>query len=105
MGVTKTIIKEGSGPIPKARDEVLIEYTGWLKDTSQPDNKGKQYGHCPCHPFGSANLSTLPADSILPSAVATFRPRLALVRSSEVNSRQLHCGCAREANNIYSRLG
>ncbi|KAJ2974704.1 hypothetical protein NQ176_g5915 [Zarea fungicola] len=43
MGVTKTIIKEGSGPIPKARDEVLIEYTGWLKDTSQPDNKGKQF--------------------------------------------------------------
>lgn len=105
MGVTKTTIKEGSGAIPKARDEVVIEYTGWLKDTSKPDNKGKQYGPAPNPPFGSANLATLRADSILPSAVATFRPRLALVRLSEVNRRQLGRGCAIKANNIYSRLG
>ncbi len=40
MGVTKTIISEGNGPIPKKGDTVTIEYTGWLKDTSKPNNKG-----------------------------------------------------------------
>lgn len=42
MGVTKTILKEGNGPIPQAGDKVTIEYTGYLKDTSKPDNKGEQ---------------------------------------------------------------
>ncbi|EKD20023.1 uncharacterized protein L3040_002300 [Drepanopeziza brunnea f. sp. 'multigermtubi'] len=41
MGVTKTILKEGSGAIPKVGDKVTIEYTGYLKDTSCPENKGK----------------------------------------------------------------
>ncbi|KEZ41025.1 Peptidylprolyl isomerase [Scedosporium apiospermum] len=31
MGVTKTVITEGSGPIPKPGQTVTIEYTGWLK--------------------------------------------------------------------------
>jgi FK506-binding protein 1 len=42
MGVTKTILKEGSGPIPKVGDKVTIEYTGFLKDESKPANKGEQ---------------------------------------------------------------
>jgi FK506-binding protein 1 len=42
MGVTKTISKEGSGPSPKVGDKVTMDYTGYLKDTSKPDNKGKQ---------------------------------------------------------------
>lgn len=42
MGVTKTVIQEGTGPQPAARQTVTIEYTGWLKDTSKPDNKGNQ---------------------------------------------------------------
>lgn len=42
MGITKTIIEEGSGAIPVAGQTVTIEYTGWLKDTSKPDNKGEQ---------------------------------------------------------------
>lgn len=42
MGVSKTILEEGSGPIPKAGQTVTIEYTGWLKDTSKPDSKGDQ---------------------------------------------------------------
>lgn len=42
MGVTKTIIQEGSGTQPAAGQTVTIEYTGWLKDTSKPDNKGDQ---------------------------------------------------------------
>lgn len=43
MGVTKTILKEGNGAIPKVGDRVTIEYTGYLKDTSKPDNKGDKY--------------------------------------------------------------
>ena len=43
MGFTKTILREGSGPSPKVGDHVTIEYTGFLKDTTKPDNKGSQY--------------------------------------------------------------
>lgn len=43
MGVTKTTHQEGSGATPKAGDRVTIEYTGFLKDTSKPDNKGNKY--------------------------------------------------------------
>ncbi|PBP28176.1 FKBP-type peptidyl-prolyl cis-trans isomerase [Diplocarpon rosae] len=43
MTVTKTILKEGSGAVPKVGDKVTIEYTGYLKDTTKPDNKGKQF--------------------------------------------------------------
>ena len=45
MGVTKTIIREGQGEQPAPNDVVTIEYTGWLKDASKPDKKGKQYAH------------------------------------------------------------
>jgi FK506-binding protein 1 len=43
MGVTKTILQEGNGPIAKRGDKVSIEYTGYLKDTSRPENKGTQF--------------------------------------------------------------
>ncbi|KAM0263522.1 hypothetical protein ACHAQJ_001141 [Trichoderma viride] len=43
MGVTKTILQEGEGPEPKADQKVVMGYTGWLKDTSKPDNKGKKF--------------------------------------------------------------
>jgi len=42
MGVQKTILAEGHGPIPHKGDKVTIEYTGWLKDVSKPDQKGNQ---------------------------------------------------------------
>lgn len=42
MGVQKTIIKEGTGAQPTPGNTVTIEYTGWLKDESKPDNKGAQ---------------------------------------------------------------
>ncbi len=42
MGVTKTTHKEGSGASPIIGDRVTIEYTCFLKDTTQPDNKGKK---------------------------------------------------------------
>jgi FK506-binding protein 1 len=42
MGVTKTILKEGSGASPTVGQTVTIEYTGYLKDTTKPDNKGTQ---------------------------------------------------------------
>ena len=43
MGVTKTTIKEGDGPSPSPAQTVTMEYTGWLKDASKPDNKGTKY--------------------------------------------------------------
>ncbi|KAL2066395.1 hypothetical protein VTL71DRAFT_2466 [Oculimacula yallundae] len=43
MGVTKTILKEGNGATPNVGDRVTIEYTGYLKDTSKPDNKGAKF--------------------------------------------------------------
>lgn len=42
MGVTKITHEEGTGAIPKPGQTVTIEYTGFLKDTSKPDNKGKK---------------------------------------------------------------
>jgi FK506-binding protein 1 len=42
MGVSKTVLKEGNGAIPKAGDKVTIEYTGYLKDTSKPAHKGEK---------------------------------------------------------------
>ncbi|KAF2731657.1 peptidyl-prolyl cis-trans isomerase [Polyplosphaeria fusca] len=44
MGVTKNIISAGNGTLfPKNGDEVSMEYTGWLFDSSAADNKGKQF--------------------------------------------------------------
>ncbi len=43
MGVTKTTTKEGYGGIPQKGQTVSMEYTGYLKDTSKPDNKGSKY--------------------------------------------------------------
>lgn len=43
MGVTKTTHQEGTGPTPAVGQTVTIEYTGWLKDTSKPDNKGNKF--------------------------------------------------------------
>jgi len=41
MGVTKTLLQEGQGAIPVKGDQVTIKYTGFLKDTAKPDNKGE----------------------------------------------------------------
>jgi FK506-binding protein 1 len=43
MGVTKTTTSEGNGPIPQKGQTVTIQYTGFLKDPSKPDNKGEKY--------------------------------------------------------------
>ena len=48
MGVTRTTHIAGDGPQPTKGQTVTIEYTGWLKDPSQPDNKGKQWATTPC---------------------------------------------------------
>jgi FK506-binding protein 1 len=42
MGVTKTTLHEGTGPQAVNGQTVTIEYTGWLKDTSKPGNKGNK---------------------------------------------------------------
>ncbi|KAG6084522.1 FK506 binding protein proline rotamase rapamycin-binding protein [Claviceps sp. LM220 group G6] len=43
MGVTKTIIKEGSGAQPVKGNTVTIEYTGWLHDAAKPEGKGDKF--------------------------------------------------------------
>lgn len=47
MGVAKTTLSEGSGAVPTVGQTVTIEYTGWLKDTSKPDNKGDKWVFIP----------------------------------------------------------
>ena len=42
MGVTKTVLAEGYGPIPKVGDKVTIEYTGYLKDLKAAHHKGNK---------------------------------------------------------------
>jgi FK506-binding protein 1 len=40
---SKEVLSPGNGKdFPKKGDRVTMEYTGWLYDTSKPDNKGKQ---------------------------------------------------------------
>ncbi|KAH8681570.1 peptidyl-prolyl cis-trans isomerase fkr-3 [Xylariales sp. PMI_506] len=43
MAVTKTVSQEGTGVIPAKGQTVTIEYTGYLKDTSKPGNKGDKF--------------------------------------------------------------
>jgi FKBP-type peptidyl-prolyl cis-trans isomerase len=54
MGVTKTITKEGNGPMPKKGQTVAMAYTGWLKNTSKPFNREERQYVEP-----SLNLSSL----------------------------------------------
>lgn len=46
MGVTRKVIKEGSGSeMPKEGDEITVEYTGYLYDPNvgpEKDFKGEQ---------------------------------------------------------------
>ncbi|PFH61203.1 hypothetical protein XA68_18019 [Ophiocordyceps unilateralis] len=43
MGVTKTTHTAGNGAQPSNGDTVTIEYTGYLKDPSKPNNKGDKF--------------------------------------------------------------
>jgi FK506-binding protein 1 len=44
MGVEKTVVSQGNGQdTPRKGDTVTMEYTGWLYDTSKPENKGKKF--------------------------------------------------------------
>ncbi|KAK5660385.1 hypothetical protein OQA88_12928 [Cercophora sp. LCS_1] len=40
MGVERTVLVPGTGAHPKRGQTVTIEYTGWLKDDTQPECKG-----------------------------------------------------------------
>jgi len=42
MGVTRTTTTHGTGPQPVRGQTVTIAYTGWIKDTSKPGNKGQE---------------------------------------------------------------
>jgi FK506-binding protein 1 len=38
----KEVVREGNGTDkPKAGDTVTMDYTGWLEDKNEPDNRGK----------------------------------------------------------------
>ena len=40
----KEVIRQGNGTDkPKAGDTVTMDYTGWLYEAGQPENRGKQY--------------------------------------------------------------
>ncbi|KAE8352269.1 peptidyl-prolyl cis-trans isomerase [Aspergillus coremiiformis] len=44
MGVTKELISPGNGQdYPQKGDNIAMDYTGWLYDTSKPGNKGTQF--------------------------------------------------------------
>ncbi|KAI3402189.1 hypothetical protein diail_118 [Diaporthe ilicicola] len=43
MGVNVQHKEEGTGAQPTPGQTVTIDYTGWVKDTSKPDNKGDQF--------------------------------------------------------------
>lgn len=42
MGVTVQHHVQGTGEQPKPEQYVTIQYTGYLKDVEQPENKGKK---------------------------------------------------------------
>jgi FK506-binding protein 1 len=43
MGTRKITLREGNGPRPGSGDMVTMEYTGWVKDASKDEQKGKQF--------------------------------------------------------------
>ncbi|KAH6635586.1 hypothetical protein B0J18DRAFT_407090 [Chaetomium sp. MPI-SDFR-AT-0129] len=43
MGVTRTTRVTGTGPQPVTGQTVTVVCTGWLKDTSKPENKGDEF--------------------------------------------------------------
>ena len=38
-----TDVVNGDGPTAEAGQEIIVHYTGWLYDPSQPDNKGEKF--------------------------------------------------------------
>ena len=42
MGVNKTQLQPGTGDEVAKKDTIAMHYTGWVKDTSKPENKGTQ---------------------------------------------------------------
>jgi hypothetical protein len=43
MAKFEELVRSGNGLFnPKLGDEVIVEYTGWLYDDTQPRNRGKE---------------------------------------------------------------
>ena len=49
--VTQTDLVVGTGAVANAGNAVTVAYTGWLFDSSQPNNKGRQFDSAPSFPF------------------------------------------------------
>ena len=79
----RTLLAAGNGKdYPKRGDEVTMEYTGWLHDSSKSGNKGSQYvDHIQPH---AATLTDTQSGSTARSGEETSRPRSALVESFKV---------------------
>ncbi|PHH55513.1 FK506-binding protein 1B [Ceratocystis fimbriata CBS 114723] len=54
----KRVLQEGKGDTPCPGDTVVIAYTGYLKDDTKPDQKGKQFDGQPTFttPIGVGRL-------------------------------------------------
>ena len=42
-GLQITDLVVGDGALAEAGNNIVVHYTGWLYDTSQPDNKGEKF--------------------------------------------------------------
>jgi FKBP-type peptidyl-prolyl cis-trans isomerase FkpA len=51
VSFTQTDLVVGTGAVANAGNPVTVAYTGWLFDSSQPNNKGRQFDSAPSFPF------------------------------------------------------
>src|SRR6476660_2787757 len=49
--VTQTDLVVGTGATASSGNRVTVAYTGWLFDSSQPNNKGRQFDSAPSFAF------------------------------------------------------
>ena len=49
--VTQTDLTVGTGATASAGNRVTVAYTGWLFDSGQPNNKGRQFDSAPSFTF------------------------------------------------------
>ena len=87
----KEVISPGNGiDKPRAGDVVTMDYTGWLYEKNQTDNRGKVYGHRRCLLYSKLTTSLA---LIHPKTVESLIPGSALRRSFKARvSISTDCG-------------
>jgi hypothetical protein len=96
MAVTKTTTTEGTGASPVKGQTVTIEYTGYLKDTSKPGNKGASYvppfplspspSQCLSRELSNNPIPLTQTDRLLDSTPQSANPTSALKSASAASS-------------------